>query len=162
MEEKRARVPVAPAHAPTPPAIELMTRARRRLEAEQGAAMQMLVDPDLARLRARLRRSINMVADLSQKRINAMQWLEIEWQSISDDQGLPAVRQGLRKLEEDLAIEGGQIVSLEDAIAKFGPVQRPQLPASSSGPRSFGPGHRQQELDGVSVTTVESYQIEEL
>ena len=79
-----------------------------------------------------------------------------------DHQGLPAVRQNLRKLEEDLAIEGVQIVSLDDAFAKFRPAQRPPLPAANSAPRSFGPGHRQHELDGMSVTIVESYQIEEL
>ena len=90
-----------------------------------------------------------------------MQWLEIEQQSSSDHQGPPAARQGLCKLEEDLAIAGVQIVSLEDAIAKFRPAQRPQLPASSSGPRSFGPGHRQQELDGMSVSSVNSFMVDE-
>ena len=99
------------------------------------------------------------MADLLQKRINAMQWLEIEQRSISDDQGLPAVRQSLRKLEEDLAIEGVQIVSLEDATAKFQPARPQHQPSPSSGPRSFGPGHRQQELDGLSVTTVNSLMV---
>ena len=113
-------------------------------------------------LRRRLRRSINTVTELAQKRTNALDWLEVEQQSSPDHQGLPAIRQGLRKLEEDLAIEGVQIVSLEEAIANFKPAPRPQLPSSSSGPRSFGPDLRRQELDGLSVTTVESFQIEEL
>ena len=113
-----------------------------------------------AMVRGRLHIAIDLVANMSQRRSDALQWLEREQNAGSDHQGIPTVRQGIRKLDEDLASEGAKIVWLEDAISKHKPARQLQASASSSGPQLFGPGLQQRAPGGMSMTG--SFAIEEL
>ena len=159
LEEKRAKAPMAKAYAPAPPALELLTRARRQLEGQEAELIQMIGDPAVTMLRGRLHIALDQVADISQRRSDALSWLETQTATGLDHQGIPAVRQGVRKLDDELAAEASKIVWLEAAIADHNPPGRGQ-PSASSGSQLLGPDSQQKAPGEMAMSG--SFLIEEV
>ena len=154
---------MAKAYAPSPPALELVTRARRRLEAPEGEVFRFLEDPAIVQLKGRLHMAIDRVTDIEARRLAATAWLREQADAGSDHQGISAVRQGIRKLDDELATEAAKMNWLEEGLADHRSARQAQPSASSQcsgNPQSFGPVSQLSVPEDLAMSG--SFMIEEV
>ena len=137
--------------------------ARRRLEAQEGEIIRFLEDPAIIQLKGRLRMAIDLVTSIETRRSAAIAWLNEQAAAGSDHQCISAVRQGIRKLDDELDIEAAKMTWLEDGLADHRSARRAQPSASSQcsgNPQSFGPDSQLSVSDDRAMSG--SFTIEEL